>query len=333
MESTCFLWELVHWYPYHCGTVEPSSNSGTSISYGDDVERMTHTESVPAHLKLLAGGGASVLSKTAVAPFERTKLLLQTSRGTERRALPLMRGVVREQGVRALWRGNFANCMRVFPTSALRFFFFDYYQRAAGAGAPEGKPMSMGRQLAAGAMSGATTLTLTYPLDLLRTRIATDMSSRKVGYIHKMVDALKESGPLGLYRGYLISVMEIAPYLSISMGGYHWLKDTYATPGAVGDQMPFQRLFFGWLSGSIASLVCYPLDTVKRRMMVISTTSDGRSEGFSIRSSVRQIWQKGGVPEFYRGGFVNVANSGPAAAILFFANDYLRDHLFRSLCE
>ncbi len=290
--------------------------------------------STPAHVKLLAGGGASLLSKTAVAPFERTKLLLQTSRGSDRRALPLLRGVVREQGVPALWRGNFANCVRVFPTSALRFFFFDFYQRAARAGAPEDRPLSMLRQLTAGAMSGATTLTLTYPLDLLRTRIATDMTSRKVGYIRKIVDTLNESGPLGMYRGYLISVVEIAPYLSISMGGYHWLKERYLAPGALGDQSPFQRLFLGWLSGSVASLICYPMDTVKRHMMVISSQAEtalphGKSKGLSVRASVKRIWKSGGVREFYRGGLVNVANSGPAAAILFFANDYLKESLQR----
>lgn len=214
--------------------------------------------------------------------------------------------------------------MRIFPTSALRFFFFDVYQNIASFGSPEGEPLSMPRQLASGAMSGMTTLTLTYPLDLVRTRIATDMSSQEIarsGYAHSIRSAIKECGLRGLYHGYSISVIEIAPYLSISMGGYHWLKERFET----SEQFHFQRLFYGWLAGSIASLTCYPMDTVKRHMMIMSANNS--KINLTIGNCVKQIWSKGGIAEFYRGCLVNVANSGPSAAILFFAHDFLCESL------
>ena len=65
-------------------------------------------------IKLFSGGGASVISKTAVAPFERCKLLLQTRTMGSGGIVATIGRVIREQGGAALWRGNAANCARVF---------------------------------------------------------------------------------------------------------------------------------------------------------------------------------------------------------------------------
>jgi hypothetical protein len=115
-------------------------------------------------------------------------------------------------------------------------------------------------------------------------------------------------GPRGLYRGLGISLLEITPY-TISFGGYEWLKGLSPPPadGAAGvptqppcprirnvymtDHPPrcrragadepalvwvWRRLGCGWVAGLSGSLACYPMDTVKRRMMVAELAADGR---------------------------------------------------------
>merc|ERR1712166_466661 len=272
----------------------------------------------PVLVKLLAGGGASLFSKTAVAPFERCKLLLQTSRtGTASVSVPTVLGrVVSDQGMSAPWRGNFANCLRVFPTYALRFAFFDAFQEIASFGAPEGAQLPAWRVLLAGALSGAATTTLTYPLDLTRTRLSASMDKRNVGLVQTAARTFELDGLRGMYKGYIISVLEISPYIAVSMGGYNILKGRWLDESSSA----WSSLAVGWLSGTCASLICYPLDTVKRRMMVASTSTHQEA---TIRGCVRLLWQQRGFSGFYAGCVINALNSGPAAAITLVTNDKL----------
>ncbi|CAN1296872.1 ADP,ATP carrier protein ER-ANT1 [Linum perenne] len=71
------------------------------------------------------GGTAAVVSKSAAAPIERVKLLLQNQgemmkRGQLRRPYMGIRDcfkrVLREEGMLSFWRGNQANVIRYFPT-------------------------------------------------------------------------------------------------------------------------------------------------------------------------------------------------------------------------
>ena len=80
-------------------------------------------------IDLASGGTAAAVSKTAVAPIERVKLLLQvqdasTQIAADKRYKGIMDVLIRvpkEQGVAALWRGNLANVIRYFPTQVSFF--------------------------------------------------------------------------------------------------------------------------------------------------------------------------------------------------------------------
>lgn len=84
-----------------------------------------------------AGGISAAVSKTAVAPIERVKLLLQVQHISKQISPDQQyKGMVdcfiripKEQGVAAYWRGNLANVIRYFPTQALNFAFKDKYKQ------------------------------------------------------------------------------------------------------------------------------------------------------------------------------------------------------------
>jgi len=79
----------------------------------------------------IAGGVSAAVSKTAVAPIERVKLLLQVQAVSKQIAKDQQhKGIIdcftrisREQGFASFWRGNLANVIRNFPTQALNFAF------------------------------------------------------------------------------------------------------------------------------------------------------------------------------------------------------------------
>merc|ERR1711887_520232 len=133
----------------------------------------------------LAGGISAAVSKTAVAPIERVKLLLQVQAVSKQLSeSQKYKGMVdcfvripKEQGFMAFWRGNLANVIRYFPTQALNFAFKDKYKAMFLAGVDKKK--TPGRffvgNLASGGAAGATSLCFVYPLDFARTRLAADI--------------------------------------------------------------------------------------------------------------------------------------------------------------
>lgn len=71
----------------------------------------------------MIGGTSAAVSKTAVAPIERVKLLLQVQDSMKMSGGVKYTGigdcftrVFNEQGFAAFWRGNLANVVRYFPT-------------------------------------------------------------------------------------------------------------------------------------------------------------------------------------------------------------------------
>jgi solute carrier family 25 (adenine nucleotide translocator) protein 4/5/6/31 len=320
-------------------TTPPRSGGGIATQLMTAVADQLHELCV----QLCSGGAASAFAKTCVAPFDRTKILLQTSSLSHGKTghshftgvLDTLARVPREQGFTAFWRGNLTNCTRVIPTYALRFTFFDRFQRmVTPRGHSPGQALPLSRQMAAGSLSGGVTMLVTYPLDLLRTRMAAEVTQAGQprvysGIVSAAGHTVRGQGIGGLYQGLGLSLMEIMPYLAISFGGYEYLKSELQ-PNQ--QQQLWGRLGCGWLAGLCASLVCYPADTIKRQLMCQgSAVANGGNSRALVAGPTGQVWacvarmyNSGGVRMFYRGCLVNALNSGPAAALTFAANDTLK---------
>lgn len=284
-------------------------------------------------LALLTGGTASATAKTVVAPLERARLVLQTQHlmgsghGEYKGLGDTLARILREQGFASFWRGNLVNLLRIVPTYGLRFSFFDYFRNLASVGVDSGQPLSLPRQMLSGAMSGSATVLVTYPLDLTRTHMSTDLHSKHGrSVLQAFQDVLSKDGVRGLYRGIGVSVVEIAPYVAISLGGYEYGKQhipaQYDGAGA--------KLVLAWATGLAGSLFCFPMDTVKRRLML------GGSRGLSPSPQVPgaigyalSMYRTGGIRIFYRGCAINAFKSAPAAALTFVLNDTLKDFFQR----
>jgi len=86
-----------------------------------------------------------------------------------------------EEGVKALWKGNFTNVLRYFPTQALNFAFKDYFKRLFNYDKKKNYWGWFGANLASGGLAGATSLTFVYSLDYARTRLTNDTKNAKKG--------------------------------------------------------------------------------------------------------------------------------------------------------
>ena len=119
-------------------------------------------------LLVLAGGVSGAVAKTATAPLERAKLMSQA--GQTGSFFRLMTEVVKVEGWPGLWRGNMANVIRVVPNKGVLLMCSDMYKAGVSAALPGcgGATISS----VAGGLAGLTAVLLTYPLELVRTRMA-----------------------------------------------------------------------------------------------------------------------------------------------------------------
>jgi solute carrier family 25 (adenine nucleotide translocator) protein 4/5/6/31 len=234
-------------------------------------------------IDFMMGGVSAAVAKTAAAPIERIKLLIQNQDEmikSGRLDRPYggisdcFKRVIEQEGFVSLWRGNTANVIRYFPTQALNFAFKDQFKRMFAVPKTASYGTKFASNIAAGGMAGAASLTFVYSLDYARTRLANDNKSAKKGgerQFNGLLDVyrktLKTDGVSGLYRGFNISVVGIVVYRGLYFGLYDSLKPALSplenNPVALG----FASFFLGWAITIGAGLASYPIDTVRRRIL------------------------------------------------------------------
>mmetsp|Transcript_9104 Transcript_9104/g.8979 ORF Transcript_9104/g.8979 Transcript_9104/m.8979 type:complete len:338 (+) Transcript_9104:327-1340(+) len=255
---------------------QPQSNRENAISFIKD---------------LSAGGVSGIVAKTITAPIERVKLLMQTQ-GSNRDLQIRYKGpidcltrVYEEQGFFAFWRGNMAGVMRYFPAHSITFAFKDRYKIFFTGlyNKPEFYQVFM-CNLAAGGLAGGTALMASYPLDVIRTRLAADIgvsakSVRPEGSLAGIISSRRyagtwdcfkqtwyEGGIVSLYKGLPVALAGVVLFKALFLGGYDTSKSLLDLDSA--NSSLFLRFMTAQVITSIAGTLCYPIDTIKRRLMM-----------------------------------------------------------------
>ncbi|KAG0056103.1 ADP/ATP carrier protein [Gryganskiella cystojenkinii] len=275
----------------------------------------------------LLGGVAATVSKTAAAPIERVKLLIQNQDALLKAGrlshpysgvLDCFKRVIAEEGVAPLWRGNAVNVLRYFPTQALNFAFRDYYKAMFNFKKErDGYGKWLFGNLASGALAGATGLLFTYSLDFARTRLSADAKSSGVNgtrQFNGLTDVYKKTiasdGVLGLYRGFPLSVAGIVVYRGLYFGLYDSVKPLL--PESMRGSF-LASFILGWGVTNLAGFASYPVDTVRRRMMMTT------GEAVQYKSSMdafRQIITQEGYRSLFKGAGANILRAVAGAGVL-----------------
>jgi len=284
------------------------------------------------------GGVSAAVSKTAVAPIERVKLLLQVqSSSTQIKPEDRYTGIVncfvrvsKEQGFASLWRGNLANVIRYFPTQALNFAFKDTFKEIFMKGVKKEDfwKFALGN-ISAGSAAGASSLCFVYPLDFARTRLAADVGKDKTnrqftGLLHCISSIMKTDGVIGLYRGFVVSIQGIIVYRGAFFGLFDTAKAFIPT-----EYKGFKRVFASWAVAqtvtAIAGVISYPFDTVRRRMMMQSGRKAGQEKEYkNTLDCWIKISRKEGMGAFFRGALSNVLRGAGGAIVLVVYEEFQR---------
>eukprot|EP00978_Attheya_sp_CCMP212_P047476 scaffold421390_cov62-Attheya_sp.AAC.2 len=323
----------------------------------------------------IAGAAAGALAKTAVAPIERVKLLMQLGRELSSNsyandnAWQVARKVYNEQGMLAFWRGNTPNVIRQAGTASINFMLMDWYKGAMTpmlryttlqerAAAESGRTLGQrkrGRSLLSsfisGGLAGGTTTTILYPVEFMRTRLAMDIGGPRPEtrlYPRGMRDVFLQTyrldGIRGLYQGYGVALGGVVLYRALHLGGYDALKsevlrykqdssDSYTTPNEVIGQQredPPVVLSFGERFAAaqtvsiVAGTMCYPIDSVRRRLMMQAGKSIDVKLYRNSLDCFRIVWKTEGMRGFFLGIGPNIVRSF-GGAILLVAYDSFKD--------
>jgi len=271
-------------------------------------------------------GAAAIISKTAAAPIERVKLMVQNQDEMLKSGrldkpytgvVDCSTRILKSEGILPFWRGNMANVLRYFPTQALNFAFKDKIKAMFKGKKTDPAYKKFASNIMAGGAAGAMSLCFVYSLDYARTRLANDTKGAKKGggerQFNGLLDVYKKTlaadGIQGLYRGFVISCVGIMVYRGFYFGLYDTLK-----PMLLGDNASVVLSFcLGYGVTVTAGLMSYPIDTIRRRMMM--TSGEAVKYNGSLDCTM-QILKSEGVPSFFKGAGANILRGMAGAGVL-----------------
>ena len=305
---------------------------------------------LPKELRnLFAGGIAGMVAKSVVAPFDRIKILYQVTNAEFRlRKVPsVARTIIDTEGWAALWKGNTATLIRVFPYSGIQFMVFDWYKsyylyqhrRGSQQHPMEKWGLTPLESLFAGMIAGTVSVICTYPLDLTRAQLAVlrkHKTGHTPGFRSVLLHNYHRSGFEGLFRGITPTLLGILPYSGIAFAlneqGKRKIHNLTRR-----DLTTVERMQCGALAGLVAQTITYPIEVTRRRMQTIGLVGHDTAFGSvgakvtaepslppNLMTTIRDLYAEQGYRGFFKGVSVNWMKGPIAFSISFTVFDTMQ---------
>ncbi|CAG8456772.1 1623_t:CDS:2 [Paraglomus occultum] len=297
-----------------------------------------------------AGGIAGCMAKTVIAPLDRVKILFQASNPQFQKYAGSWSGIFQAarqlyilDGYRGLFQGHSATLIRIFPYAAVKFVAYEQFKHVL---MPTRTSENHVRQFIAGSLAGITSVLVTYPLELVRVRLAFEIrKDTRIGIRSICSQIYSEPAasrrvlfhfPLrNFYRGLMPTIAGMVPYAGVSFLTHHALSEfcrnrlseLTTDPSLVRGKLDgrgqkrraplktWAELVVGGLSGAIAQTVSYPFEVIRRRMQVYGALDPARFVG--IWETTRTIWIQNRFRGFFVGLTIGYLKVTPMVAVSF----------------
>ncbi|KAM4592169.1 solute carrier family 25 member 16 [Odontesthes bonariensis] len=307
----------------------PTTNSGTPAKRDYHFLR-----------SFVAGGVAGCCAKTTIAPLDRVKILLQGQSPHYKHlgVFSTLTAVPKKEGILGLYKGNGAMMVRIFPYGAIQFMAFDKYKKLLS------KRIGISghiHRLMAGSMAGMSAVICTYPLDVIRARLAFQVTGdhRYTGIANVFQSIYRTEGIAGFYRGLTPTLIGMAPYAGLSFFTFGTLKslglkhfpEQLGRPSSDNPDVLVLKshvnLLCGGVAGAFAQTVSYPLDVARRRMQLGAVLPDSDKCGTPMQT-LKYVYTKYGIKKgLYRGLSLNYIRCIPSQAMAFTTYEFMRQVL------
>ncbi|KAI1319529.1 hypothetical protein EDD11_003799 [Mortierella claussenii] len=303
---------------------------------------------------MIAGGVAGITAKTIIAPLDRVKILFQASNpryeryaGTLTGVFKAGRDIQRTFGLRGLFQGNAATILRIFPHAAIRFTAYEQYRNLL---MPARRDETPYKKLVAGSMAGVTSIFFTYPLDLIRVRLAYETTPPSYTTLvsniyHEPTASAARPRISNFYRGFLCSVAGMIPYAGVSFFTYDIMQDycrhhlswtlklpqdqARGLPDRNGDYnkpklLTVAELACGGIAGAVSMTAAYPFEVVRRKMQVAGAMNSHKVVVDGMWQIARRIYHTAGPKGFFVGLSIGYLKVVPMVALSFTAYEKMK---------
>ncbi|XP_006820558.1 solute carrier family 25 member 16-like [Saccoglossus kowalevskii] len=289
----------------------------------------------------IAGGVAACCAKTSIAPLDRIKILLQAHSVHYKHlgVFSALRAVNHKEGFMALYKGNGAMMIRIFPYGAIQFMSYEQYKRLTKQWLGSHNQIA---KLMSGSLAGITAVTFTYPLDMVRARLAFQITGEHIynGIFHTFQSIFHQEGGIkAFYRGFTPTIIGMVPYAGLSFYTYETLKAFFLTnftewtckPSIKHKEELVLRLpvtfLIGGMAGAMAQTVSYPLDVARRRMQLAMILPDSHMFRNWFQTLLTVYKSDGIVHGLYRGLSINYLRAIPQIAVSFTVYEFMKQML------
>ena len=270
-----------------------------------------------------------------------------------------MRDINRQDGLRGLFRGHSATLLRIFPYGGIKFLSYEQVRSILISSPVQETPF---RRLLSGSLAGMTSVIITYPLEVIRVRLAFEtkkdsrsslsricrqiyheqppnvsVASASAESLPNAIAATPRSGLVNFYRGFLPTLAGMFPYAGMSFLTHDvatdWLRlpllAPYTTtrslrqdPNAPPILKYWAELFAGGFAGLVSQTASYPLEVIRRRMQVGAVVGDGHRLGM-VETATR-VYRESGWRGFWVGLTIGYVKVVPMVAISFFVYERVK---------
>lgn len=283
---------------------------------------------------------ASVLipARFCIAPLDVVKIRLQlqdvhippvtsTTASRSTNTFSTFTSIIRNEGITALWKGNLPAEGLYLSYGAVQFLAYRMTTQLLQPSLSKSEKASVTTTFISGSVAGTLATTITYPLDLLRTRLATSTHRSTVLSRNRIVSPSHPTlsstikriysveGPYGFFRGLSAGLAQIVPYMGLFFTFYETLKARLSLVHTLPLQGFGSAHAIAGVTASVGSkTLVFPLDTIRKRMQVMRSEQK-RQKNMNIMEITRDIVRKQGWRALYRGLGVGLVKAAPTGAI------------------
>eukprot|EP00835_Amoeboradix_gromovi_P001944 NODE_100_length_20777_cov_0.240884.p6 type:complete len:308 gc:universal NODE_100_length_20777_cov_0.240884:7332-6409(-) len=277
---------------------------------------------------LIAGGIAGSAAKTAVAPLDRLKIIFQTTSkshtnkysvylGSVRGAFIALSRIYGEFGIRGLLQGHSATLFRIFPYAAIKFTSYEQFKSIIMK-----EKRSKLREFTCGSLSGMCSVFVTYPIEVLRVRLAVQLNKCSVIATIAQIYNQGNGKFFNFYNGFAPTILGMIPYAGFAFLTY---EQCILISRKYYDILPMHaHLINGGVSGAAAQTISYPFEIIRRRMQVYSLVDVNYS---TILKTINTIYSENGWRGFYVSLSIGYIKVIPMSMISFMVYEQMKNFL------
>lgn len=300
-------------------------NAASDTSSGRE-NHLKKGSNVSPYEALIAGSLSGAIARGIIAPLDTIKIRLQLQiqgYATYKGASKTFVSICKNEGVKALWKGNVPAEILYILYGAIQFTSYSALSKALSEFEKNNRNLftisNSTHSLIAGSGSGLASTFFTYPFDLLRTRLAANSEAHFLSMLSTIKLIYEMHGIGGFCKGLTPGLLSVASSTGLMFWSYELAREF---SNNYKDVIPFLEGFCGFIAGATAKGLTFPLDTLRKRIQMLSKTRDIDQNSIKAIQLCKTILKNEGIFGFYKGFSISILKSAPTSAISLFTYEY-----------